>query len=97
VPEFTHPITARCAGAPESVEAAYREAVRESEHRKAIGKIDAIPVLRDRLRELEPRPGKMESVRLAPELHALEVRRQSSAHYGCPGCQLQSYFDVATL
>jgi hypothetical protein len=32
--------------------------MQESDHRKVIGKINAaIPVLRDRLRELEPQPG----------------------------------------
>lgn len=91
-------ITALCAGAPKSVEVAYRDAMQESDHRKVIGKINAaIPVLRDRLRELEPRPGcEMEKRHLALELQALQVRRQLAARC-CPGCWLRSDFDVATL
>jgi len=89
-------ITAHCAGAPEALEVAYRDAMQESDHRKVIGKINAaIPVLQERLRQIEPQPGcELEKRHLALELQALQVRRQIAARC-CPGCWLKSDLDVA--
>lgn len=87
-------ITVQSTELAEPVELAYREAMQESDHRKVIGKVNAaIPVLRERLRQIDPQPGsQVEKRHLALELQALQIRRQLAARC-CPGCWLRADFD----
>jgi hypothetical protein len=88
--------TSQSVGSPEGVEIAYRDAMQEVDHRQVIGKINAaIPVLRERLRQIDPEPEcELEKRHLALELQGLQVRRQLAARC-CPGCWLRSETDVA--
>lgn len=69
-------ITAQRTEVPEPVELAYRDAMQESDRRKVIGKINAaIPILRERLQQIDPQPGcEIEKRHLALELQALPCR-----------------------
>jgi hypothetical protein len=88
-------ITAQGTELTEPVELVYREAMQERDHRKVIGKVTAaIPVLRERLRQIDPQPWRqVEKRHLALELQALQIRRQLAARC-CPGCWLRADFDA---
>jgi hypothetical protein len=87
-------ITAQFVEAPGAVELAYRDAMQESDQRKVIGKVNAaLPVLRERLRQIDPQPQyDVEKRHLALELQALQIRRQLAARC-CSGCWLRADFD----